>query len=282
MSLSGQARLAGVLGWPVSHSLSPALHGFWIQALGLDAAYVPLPVAPAHFEAAVRALGHLGFRGANVTLPHKERAFALCDEVDAAAQATGAVNTLVFEGERIRGRNTDVAGYLGSLDAAGVGTLEGAIVLVLGAGGAARGIVHGLLSRGVDRVLVANRTLSRADALAALLGPRVRPVSWENLADALASCDLLVNTTSLGMVGQAPLMVAIDDLKPTAVVSDIVYRPLVTPLLAAAQGRGHKTVDGLGMLLHQARPGFAAWFGVTPDVTPELRAHLVALLEARD
>lgn len=281
MSLSGQARLAGVLGWPVSHSLSPALHGFWIQAHGLDAAYVPLPVAPAHFEAAVRALGHLGFRGANVTLPHKEQAFTLCDEADAAAQATGAVNTLVFDGERLVGRNTDVAGYLGSLDAAGVGDLAGAVVVVLGAGGAARGIVHGLLSRGVKQVIVANRTPARAEALALLLGPRVRPVAWEKLGGALASCDLLVNTTSLGMVGQAPLVVAIDGLRPTAVVSDIVYRPLVTPLLADAQARGHRTVDGLGMLLHQARPGFAAWFGVMPEVTPALRAHLVALLETR-
>jgi len=281
MSISGNAKIAGVMGWPIAHSLSPALHGFWIREHGLDAAYVPMAVTPDNFEEAVRALPRLGFRGANVTIPHKERAFQLSVDVDDAARATGAVNTLVVDGDRVIGRNTDVSGYLASLDDAGVGSLDGRVAVVLGAGGAARGIIFGLLSRGAGEVIVVNRTAGKADALVAFFGSRVKAEGWERLAVVLGRCDLLVNTTSLGMKGQEDLRVDLSKLKASAGVSDIVYRPLETTLLAQARERGHKTVEGLGMLLHQARPGFAAWFGVEPVVSPQLRQHLVAILEAR-
>ena len=279
MNLSGKAKLAGVLGWPIGHSLSPALHGFWIAEHGLDAAYVPLPVEPQHFDMALSALPRLGFSGVNITLPYKLRAFQLSDELDDAARATGSVNTVVFDGAKVLGRNTDVPGYLSSLDDAGAGQMKGKIVVVLGAGGAARGIVFGLLSRGAHQVLVVNRTRSKSDALVSFFGSPVAAIGWPDLTAALTGCDLLINATSLGMQGQSGLDIDLSHLKPSAIVSDIVYRPLETALLADARRRGHKCVEGLGMLLHQARPGFAAWFGLEPRVSPELRHHLVSVLE---
>lgn len=277
--ISGRAKLAGVAGWPIAHSLSPALHGFWIAALKLDAAYVPLAIAPEHLAEAFAALPKLGFRGINVTIPHKEAAFALVDTHDEAAKATGAVNTIVFENGRALGRNTDVHGFSQSLIESGVAT-RGARAVVLGAGGAARAVVASLLSLGAEQVTLVNRTADKASALAAKFGKRVTVASSATLPQVLSGVQLLVNSTSLGMTGQPALDVDLAPMKGGAVV-DIVYRPLETPLLAQAKTRGLKTVDGLSMLLHQAQPGFAAWFGVEPKVTPALRAHLSAMLGER-
>jgi shikimate dehydrogenase len=277
MLLSGKARLAGVLGWPVGHSRSPRLHGHWIARHGLDAAYVPLPAAPEHFATAVRGLAAAGFRGANVTIPHKEAAFALCDEVSARARRAGAVNTLVFTEGRIAGDNTDGFGFLESVREQAPGFVaERAHAVLLGAGGAARAIAAALLDAGA-RVTLINRSRARAEALAETLGGAVA------VADAppLEAASLLVNTTSLGMAGQPPLELPLDALPREAVVADIVYVPLETPLLAAARARGHAAVDGLGMLLHQARPGFEAWFGVAPQVDAELRALIAADIPKR-
>lgn len=277
--ISGRAMLAGVAGWPIGHSLSPALHAFWIGKLGMDAAYVPLAIAPGDFERAIDMLPRLGFRGINVTLPHKEIAFKLAQRADDAARATGAANTLVFDAGETFAMNTDVPGFLGSLDDASAGNTSGQSAVVLGAGGAARAIIFGLLSRGADRVFVVNRTRSTADVLATFFGPRVSAVDWSQMSSVIAGCDLLINTTKLGMQGEGALNMDLDGLKPSAIVVDIVYRPLDTELLKRARQRGLVTVDGLGMLLHQAAPAFAAWFGKTPPVTAELRMHLLAHLE---
>lgn len=274
--ISGRAKLAGVAGWPIGHSLSPALHGFWIEEHKLDAAYVPLAIAPDDFKDALAALSKLGFRGLNVTLPHKEAAFALSVGHDEAARMTGAVNTIVFDGGRPLGRNTDVYGFSQLLRDNGIGSLSNRTAFVLGAGGAARAVIASFLGLGAARVVVVNRTLDKAQALAALFGARV--VVQERLAG-LGEGHVLVNTTSLGMTGQPPLAVDLGAMPKGAAVVDIVYRPLETALLAQAKTLGLKAVDGLGMLLHQALPGFAAWFGVEPKVTPQLRAHLIGVME---
>ncbi len=277
MILSGKARLAGVMGWPVGHSLSPRLHGFWLERYGIDGAYVPLAVAPARFERALAALAHMGFRGVNLTLPHKEAALGLCDEVAPLAQRIGAVNTLVFEDGRLKGDNTDAFGFLENLRQGAPGwEPPSGPALVLGAGGAARAVAVALLDAGVPEMRLANRTAARAEALARALGDRVTPVPWQSRGEALEGLALLVNTTSLGMTGQPALDLDLDPLPQEALVSDIVYAPLETPLIARARARGNPAVDGLGMLLHQARPGFEAWYGVAPEVTAELRAFVLA------
>ena len=264
--LSGNAALAGVLGWPVSHSRSPLLHNFWLNRYGIDGAYVPLSVAPEDFPAAVQGLRVMGFRGANVTIPHKEAAFALCDTLDDAARQAGAVNTLVFTEDGVQGTNTDGAGFVANLRAHGVPLGP---ALVLGAGGAARAIAAALLALGVE-VKVTNRGGARAEALARFL-PGLKALAWDERATALADFALLVNTTPVGMYGgAAPVSLAWAPAR--LVVADAVYVPLVTPLLADAAARGLRTVGGLGMLLHQAVPGFAAWFGVTPEVDDEVVA----------
>jgi len=270
--LSGKARKAGVLGWPVSHSRSPRLHGFWLARHGIDGAYLPLPVEPARFESAVRALVDLGFAGANVTIPHKEAAFALCDTVDAVAHRAGSVNTLVFGPEgKIHGTSTDGYGFVESLaeQAPGCAPADGP-AMILGAGGAVRSVAAALLDAGCPRLILVNRTVERAEALARDLGG---PVEVARAPD-LRGVALLVNGTSLGMAGQPPLEIDLAPLPGNAVVADMVYVPLETPLLAAARARGLRGVDGLGMLLHQARPGFEAWFGVAPQVDAELRAFV--------
>lgn len=279
--ITGKAKLAGVLGWPIAHSLSPALHGFWIGELSMDAAYVPLAVKPEDFASVIAAMPRMGFKGSNVTLPHKEAALRLADTADDAARACGAANTLVFENGRTHAMNTDVAGFLASLDEAGAGGVAGARVTVLGAGGAARAIVYGLLSRDVSEIFLVNRTTANAQTLAAFFGPRVKPVAWEDASSAVGSSRMLVNTTKLGMSGEAPLMLDLSAMAPDGIVVDIVYRPLETQLLAQAREKGLIAVDGLGMLLHQAVPGFHAWFGVAPRVTSQLRGHLVSILEGR-
>jgi shikimate dehydrogenase len=278
MSLTGKARIAGVLGWPVGHSRSPRLHGFWLAQHKIDGAYIPLPVAPENFERAVRALPMLGFAGANVTVPHKQAALRLADAVDDVARRIGAVNTLIVGGDgRFSATNTDAFGFIENLrqGAPGFSARRGPAV-VLGAGGSARAVVAALIDDGAPEIRLVNRTLERAQDLAAQLGGPVKPVSWADRSEALRGAALVVNTTTQGMTGQPPLDLALDPLPKTALVNDIVYVPLVTDLLARAAGRGNPTVDGLGMLLHQARPGFAAWFGVMPQVTPELRAVVEA------
>ncbi len=273
--LTGHARLAGILGWPAAHSRSPRLHGLWLERHGIDGAYVPLPVRPERFAAAVRALADLGFRGANVTLPHKEAAFAACDTVAASARRAGAVNTLVFhEDGRIEGSNTDGYGFLESLrEQVPSWRADAGPAVLLGAGGSARAVAAALLDAGCPRLTLVNRTPARAAALARALGG---PVEVAERAAPLEDAALLVNATSLGMRGQPPLEIALAPLPAGAVVADLVYVPLETPLLAAARARGLAAADGLGMLLHQARPGFAAWFGAAPRVDAELRAFVAA------
>ncbi len=270
--ITGRARVAGVFGWPAGHSRSPQLHNHWLARHGIDGAYVPLPVPPEHFEAAVRGVMAAGFAGANVTLPHKEAAFALCDERSDFAARAGAVNTLVFQGGRIIGDNTDGFGFLENLRAHAPAWRPGfGPAVLLGAGGAARAIALALLDAGVPELVLVNRSAGRAEALAAALGPRARVADTPPLAHAA----LLVNTTSLGMTGQPPLDLDLSAMR-VGVVADAVYVPLETPLLAAARAQGLVAVPGLGMLLHQARPGFAAWFGVQPMVDAALEAAVLA------
>lgn len=273
---SGKARLAGVVGWPVEHSLSPRLHGYWLDHYRIDAAYVPLAVRPEDLPRALEALPALGFRGVNVTVPHKEGALAACHEVDALARRIGAVNTIRVADGRLLGSNTDAFGFLENLkEGAPDWRAEAAPAVVLGAGGASRAVATGLLDAGAPELRIVNRTLARAEALAGDLGGPATAIAWERRGAALAGAGLLANTTTLGMAGQPPLELDLGELPASALVTDIVYAPLVTPLLALAAARGNPTVDGLGMLLHQARPGFEAWFGVRPEVTPALRAFLL-------
>lgn len=278
------ALLAGVMGWPVGHSLSPLLHGHWIAGHGLNAHYVPLPVSPENLGRALQALPDLGFRGVNLTIPHKEAALKWVNDIDGAAQLIGAVNTIVVDGRRLTGRNTDAEGYAQSLAEAGVGKIAGHAI-ILGAGGAARAIVYALHQMGVREIVLANRTQERAEVLARdaakLGGLNIVVSDWAKVLQHGRGAGLLVNTTALGMTGQDALDIELAGLDPGAVVSDIVYRPLRTPLLAAAAARGHPVVEGLGMLLHQAVPAFEAWFGARPRVTPELWQKLKSALGER-
>jgi shikimate dehydrogenase len=273
MTLTGRARLAGVMGWPVAHSLSPRLHGFWLKQYRIDGAYVPLPVRPERLASALRALPDLGFSGCNLTVPHKEAALLALDEVAAEARRIGAVNTVrVRQDGTLYGWNTDIGGYAESLAAALPGwSIAGKPAAVIGAGGAARAVVAALAGLGASEIRLVNRSPGRAQELARALGGPVGIHGWSEAGKALAGAALLVNTTTLGMSGQPPLEIDLALLPREAVVSDIVYVPLETPLLAAARARGHPVVDGLGMLLHQAVPGFEAWFGRRPEVTPALR-----------
>lgn len=270
-------RRACVLGWPVRHSRSPMIHGFWLKTHGIDGTYEHAEVAPEDFDAFVRGFEREGFVGGNVTIPHKEAAFALVDGADAEAAALGAVNTLWRDGGKLFGANTDGIGFLANLDegAPGWDKTRG-VAVVLGAGGASRAVVRALAARGFDKVVVANRTAARAEAVARLAGRAGEPAGFEDLWRWLSSADLVVNATSLGMTGKDPLEVHLGELPDHAVVNDLVYAPLETRLLADARGNGNRAVDGLGMLLHQAVPGFERWFGVRPKVTPELRALVEA------
>lgn len=282
--LTGKAKLAGVIGWPVAHSLSPALHGYWLATLDIDGAYVPLAVEPDNLADAVRALPKLGFAGANVTVPHKEAVRAIVDTETEAARRIGAVNTLIFGDDgAIAGDNTDAFGFITHLrHSAPTWSGDAGPAVVLGAGGAARAVVDALLEAGVPEIRLINRTPARAEALCDHFGGGTVAVSWEERADALEGAGLLVNTTTLGMTGKPPLEIVIDALPEDAVVYDIVYAPLETDLLASARASGLACVDGLGMLLHQARPGFEAWFGTRPDVSPALRTHILDILKARE
>lgn len=277
MNISGRAKLAGLMGWPVAHSRSPRLHNWWIEKYGVDGVYVPLAVRPEHLDDALRALPKLGFAGCNVTIPHKEAVAEAVDELDEIASRVGAVNTVVaLPDGALWGSNSDVFGFAESLrtDAPGWRADAGPAV-VLGAGGAARAVIVALQDLGA-RIVVVNRTRARADALAAEFG--CAAADWVERRRVVAEAGLVVNTTSLGMAGEPPLDLPLDLLRPEAVVCDIVYTPLRTKLLNEAAARGNPVVDGLNMLLHQARPGFERWFGLRPEVTPELRAHVLASL----
>ena len=278
MSHPATFRLAGVMGWPVMHSRSPRLHNSWMRRYGVSGYYAPLPVEPGRLEAALRALPALNFAGCNVTLPHKEDIVRIADHVDPAAKAIGAANCVVVrEDGSLAAFNYDVFGFMEALRAQAPGwrAAQGPAV-VLGAGGAARAIVYGLIADGAPEVRVVNRTFERAQAFADEFGAAVKPLRWDERSEALAGSALLVNTTSNGMVGQPPLDISLDALARNALVNDIVYTPLETPLLAAARVRGNVAVDGLGMLIQQARPAFHDWFGIMPDVTADERAMMEA------
>lgn len=284
MTVTGKGRIAGVLGWPVGHSLSPVLHGHWLEEYGIDGAVVPLAAAPWDFAAVIDGLRRGGFVGVNVTVPNKESAFALAHGNDDAAQAAGAANLLLFQGGRIEGRNTDTYGLHAALEESS-GKLNGADAVLLGAGGAARGAVLALAQLGAGRIHLLNRDVHRARGLAASLQPQVKAQivvggldAWDTAASSAA---LVVNATAAGMNGNAPLAIDLGILPKGAWVCDMVYSPLETSLLKDAAARGLKTIDGLGMLMHQAVPSFEAFFGVRPRVTPALRAVLVEALAAR-
>jgi shikimate dehydrogenase len=273
---------ACIIGHPVAHSRSPRIHGFWLKEHGLAGAYERADVLPEALGEFLATLRQRGFAGGNVTIPHKEAVFRALRHKTDAALAIGAVNTLWFEGDALHGDNTDVTGFLANLDATAPGwDARRGTAVVLGAGGAARAVLFGLIGRGFARIVLANRTAERADELVAAFGPKVATAPWEDRSRLLAGADLLVNTTTLGMHAAPPLAIDLTEMPAHAVVNDIVYVPLETALLAAARERGLKAADGLGMLLHQAVPAFARWFGVTPKVTEALRRDVAADILAR-
>ena len=279
---------ACVIGWPVEHSRSPLIHRYWLKQYGIDGAYEKEAVPQGEAENFLRGLAERDYVGANVTLPHKLAALQAADVADEAAYAIGAANTVWLDSQgRLNATNTDAAGFMANLnEQAPQWNAAKLPVLVIGAGGAARAILYALLEAGAAKVLLTNRTGERATALADYFGPMsvvpswVEVVDWKERGRAVGECGLIVNATSLGMTGEKPLELDLTKLREDAVVADIVYAPLVTPLLAAARNRGRATVDGLGMLLHQAVPGFERWFGVRPEVTPELRSHVSESLGA--
>lgn len=273
---------ACVIGWPISHSRSPLIHGHWLQRYRIDGSYTREAVKPEDAGEFLRNLAAHGFAGCNVTVPHKETAFAIADVVQESARAVGAANTIWLDGGKINAANTDTYGFMTNLATeAADWQAGGKPVLLLGAGGAARAIAYGFLEAGVGEVRLANRTRQRAEALAAHFGNRVAVVDWEQRSQAARDAGVLVNTTTIGMKGEGDLGIDLTSMDTAAVVADIVYVPLETKLLADARARGLRAVDGLGMLLHQAVPGFEKWFGVRPAVTPELRAIIVADIEAQ-
>jgi len=272
---------AFVIGHPIGHSRSPLIHRHWLEQAGLAGRYNPLDVAPENLPSFISALrdGSSGLTGGNVTIPHKETVLDLVDDVDDIARQIGAANTLWLENGRVMATNTDSYGFTANLDEMATGWDAGKTAVVLGAGGASRAIIHALLSRGFEQVHIVNRTESRAKALAEAFGPRAVAHGDDRLQDLLGGADLFVNTTSLGMGGTEVPQVDFTVMAENARVTDIVYIPLETPILAMARRQGLNTVDGLGMLLHQAVPGFARWFGVTPRVTPDLRRLIIADME---
>lgn len=275
--MSNTLKKAAVIGWPIGHSKSPLIHGYWIDKFRISGSYKPIALRPEDFISGIRDLVAQGYQGCNVTLPHKEAALKLADTVTDRAQAIGAANTLVFKGDNIHADNTDGIGFINNLKqgspnwSASAGT-----ALILGAGGAARAIIYSLLQEGAPLVIVANRTKEKAQGLADFFGRDVLAIPMSDVHAVLGEAQTMVNTTSLGMTGQPDLDIDISSLPKTALVTDIVYNPLKTELLKQAEGLGLETVDGLGMLLHQAVPGFEAWFGVQPSVDATLRKIVLA------
>lgn len=280
MSHARTFKAAGLIGYPVFQSRSPKLHSYWLEQHGIPGAYLPMPVHKGQLEAALRGLVALGFAGCNVTLPHKEDAARLVDRVDAVGQRMGAINLIVVEADgTLSGYNKDGYGFIQNLrDGAPDWRGSDGPAVVLGGGGGARSVVVSLLDEGVPDIRLINRTRARAETLQAEFGGPVTVLDWEARHEALAGAALLVNTTNQGMTGQPPLDLHLGALPAAALACDIIYNPLETPLLAAARAHGCKTVNGLGMLLHQARPAFEAWWGVLPEITPELRASVEATI----
>jgi len=272
--------MAGVMGWPVMHSKSPMLHNYWFQQYGLNGTYVPLAIEPASLGAALRALHPLGFAGCNLTIPHKQEALKIVDEVDPVGRSMGAISCVVVRPDgSLRGSNNDGYGFIENiLEHAPQTRFDAGPVTVIGAGGGARAVIWGLAERGAKEIRLVNRTKARAQKIADEFKVSIKPVDWADRNLALEDANIVVNTTSQGMVGMEPLDIDLARLPRHALVTDIVYTPLETPLLKAARQRGNPTVDGLGMLLHQARPAWQAWFNLDPKVTPELRAMIEATL----
>jgi shikimate dehydrogenase len=278
--MSKHHRAVCVIAWPVGHSRSPLIHGYWLKRYGIDGAYRMEAVPPERFAQFVLNLEANGYIGANVSLPHKEAALTLA-AADERARAIGAANTLWLENGALNCTNTDAEGFIANLDASAPGwDRNPGSVVVLGAGGSARAVLYGLIERGAGRIYVVNRTRERAEALRQRFGPAIEPADWSDVGRLLTDAGLLINTTSLGMVGQTPLDIDLSPLPANALVVDNVYAPLETALLAVAHRRNLRAIDGLGMLLHQAVRGFELWFGVRPEVTPELRSLIEADLAA--
>ena len=266
--------LAGVMGWPVMHSRSPMMHNYWFKKHGLAGTYVPLAIRPEHLSAALRGLHPLGFAGVNVTIPHKQEAMKMVHEVDTLAKSIGAISCVVVRSDgSLAGTNNDCYGFIHAVRQEQPGwQADAGPVVVIGAGGGSRAVCYGLAQEGAREIRVVNRTLARAKGIAQEFGGPIKALPWERRHEALEGAAMVVNTTSCGMVGQPALDIELDKLPQSAVVADIIYIPLETPFLAAARRRGNSTINGLGMLLNQGRPAWKAWFGIEPEVTPELRA----------
>lgn len=277
--MAGEFVLAGVMGWPIAQSRSPILHNYWIEKYGLNGRYVPLAVRPENLADAIRGLRALGFRGCNLTMPHKQQAMTMVDHVTDTARRIGSINCIVVDADgRLSGTNNDGNGYyLSLLEIAPQWKPDAGPIAILGAGGAARSVLVTLIEHGARDIRLVNRTFATAELLAAAIDPAIiKAVPWEQRNDVIGDVALLTNTTNQGMTGNPPLDISLARLPKQTLVSDLIYVPPETPFLAAAKARGNVTVNGLGMLLHQARPAFQAWFGVMPDITPDLRAKIMA------
>ncbi len=274
--------LAGVMGWPIAQSRSPAIHNYWIEKYRLNGRYVPLAVEPDRLADALPGMRALGFRGCNVTMPHKQNVMAMLDSITDTAKRIGAVNTIVIGPDgKMSGTNNDGNGYIFSLLEAAPGWKPDAgPIAILGAGGAARAILVAMIERGAREVRLINRTFEKAERLAKEFGAAAKAIAWEKRSDVIGDVALLINATNQGMMGKPALNISLDRLPKQALVSDLIYVPPETAFLAAARQRGNVTVNGLGMLMHQARPAFQAWFGVMPDITPNLRARIEATFKA--
>lgn len=271
--MNGEPILAGVVGYPIGHSRSPLLHGYWLRKYGISGHYVPVSLSPDRLVEGLRALGVAGFRGVNVTIPFKELALSNAATVSETAGMLGAANTLTFESDgSYHADNTDGYGFLSNMrQTLPDWTVARGTALILGAGGAARAVVGALLSEGIAEIRLANRTRRRAEELRDHFGTRVRVIDWREISEAVCDVDTVINTTSLGMIGNAAIEISLEDAESGTVVTDLVYQPLITPLLAQAQSHGLPVVDGLGMLLHQGAPGFERWYGHWPEVDADLR-----------